>query len=515
MVEKDKSVSEIVKSIDWKFAAENIDDDLHTDALFLETSVNLLKIKYGFSYSNALLIYNGHKGAFYFPREEAKELNNRVIDRLKQDNYWGKYINYNIVKKSIELERVWEKYLYFKNFSHLETETLLELYCIQLQKHYELYEFCWIPEILQDDEFGIEFLLKEIINKYDSTFNQKDILNVGSISNSKTVYKKHEEGIILIVEKILNDSSLKEVFNSSIKYIRTSLPFEIQKMIRRLISVYGYLGYHGYDERSPYDYNYYLSRINYYVQNKDEYKYLKKRLKHDVTDENIKKILGKLNDWEKNIFLIYSNWGVLKSRRRLAQLKNFYFLDMIIEEIAFRKKIPEDFIRFMVPQEFIEFLKSDNLPINIEQRSKQSLYYINNSGYSVFTGENVNGLSFINKENKMAATFRGSVAYPGYVTGQAYVVHRKSDIDMNELGNNAILVSKEADPDIFIVFDKIKAIVTDQGGITCHVASLAREFSIPCIIGTKYATQKIKHGDTIIVDGYSGIVQIVENINND
>ena len=53
---------------------------------------------------------------------------------------------------------------------------------------------------------------------------------------------------------------------------------------------------------------------------------------------------------------------------------------------------------------------------------------------------------------------------------------------------------------------KAAAIVTDEGGLTAHAAIVARELSIPCIVGTKFATRAFKDGDMVEVDADRGIV---------
>jgi pyruvate,water dikinase len=57
------------------------------------------------------------------------------------------------------------------------------------------------------------------------------------------------------------------------------------------------------------------------------------------------------------------------------------------------------------------------------------------------------------------------------------------------------------------VLSKVSAIVTDEGGITCHAAIVSRELNIPCIIGTRIATKAFKSGDIIEVDADNGIVR--------
>ena len=51
--------------------------------------------------------------------------------------------------------------------------------------------------------------------------------------------------------------------------------------------------------------------------------------------------------------------------------------------------------------------------------------------------------------------------------------------------------------------------VTDEGGITCHAAIMARELHKPCIIGTKIATKVLNNGDEVEVDANNGVVRIL------
>jgi len=58
--------------------------------------------------------------------------------------------------------------------------------------------------------------------------------------------------------------------------------------------------------------------------------------------------------------------------------------------------------------------------------------------------------------------------------------------------------------------NKASAFITDEGGITCHAAIVARELGKPCIIGTKIATKVLKDGDEVEVNADKGIVKIIK-----
>jgi pyruvate,water dikinase len=83
--------------------------------------------------------------------------------------------------------------------------------------------------------------------------------------------------------------------------------------------------------------------------------------------------------------------------------------------------------------------------------------------------------------------------------------------EVNLIQNDEILCVVTTNPDYLPAMQKASAIITDEGGITCHAAIIAREMKKPCIVGTKIATKVLKDGDLVEVDADSGVVRILEN----
>lgn len=105
-------------------------------------------------------------------------------------------------------------------------------------------------------------------------------------------------------------------------------------------------------------------------------------------------------------------------------------------------------------------------------------------------------------------TVKGVSAASGKVTGAARVLLSYKDADKVRSGD--ILVATMTTPDYISAMEKAVAFVTDEGGITCHAAIIAREFGVPCIVGTGNATQVLKDGDLVEVDADKGIVRKLE-----
>ncbi|MBU0760153.1 MAG: phosphoenolpyruvate synthase [Nanoarchaeota archaeon] len=98
----------------------------------------------------------------------------------------------------------------------------------------------------------------------------------------------------------------------------------------------------------------------------------------------------------------------------------------------------------------------------------------------------------------------GLGASPGIASGVVKVVHELSELEKIEKGD--VLVTKMTNPDMVVTMEKSAAIITDEGGITSHAAIISREMGIPAVVGTEDATEKLKDGDEVTVDGNSGKV---------
>jgi pyruvate,water dikinase len=77
---------------------------------------------------------------------------------------------------------------------------------------------------------------------------------------------------------------------------------------------------------------------------------------------------------------------------------------------------------------------------------------------------------------------------------------------MKDFKRGEVLVTKMTDPDWNAILTMSAAVITDEGGKTCHSAIISRELGIPCVVGTKNATTKLKTGDMVTVDCSSGQV---------
>jgi len=110
-------------------------------------------------------------------------------------------------------------------------------------------------------------------------------------------------------------------------------------------------------------------------------------------------------------------------------------------------------------------------------------------------------------EIKDTSEIRGAIAQKGIVKGIVKIVYTEDEL--NKINKGDILVTPMTRPEFIPVMRKTGAIVTDEGGVVCHAAIVAREMKKSCIIGTKIATKVLKDGDLVEVDANIGVVKII------
>lgn len=99
----------------------------------------------------------------------------------------------------------------------------------------------------------------------------------------------------------------------------------------------------------------------------------------------------------------------------------------------------------------------------------------------------------------------GHAAGIGWGTGRACVIH--CECELGRVAPGDILVTRVAGPALSHILTQVAGVVTERGGSTSHMASLARERGIPMVLGVLNATERIPDGSTVAVDGVAGVVR--------
>ncbi|MFH0936138.1 MAG: phosphoenolpyruvate synthase [Candidatus Woesearchaeota archaeon] len=99
---------------------------------------------------------------------------------------------------------------------------------------------------------------------------------------------------------------------------------------------------------------------------------------------------------------------------------------------------------------------------------------------------------------------KGLAASPHIGSGPVKIVANINDLI--KIQNGDVLVAKMTNPDYVTAMKKVKGIITDEGGTTCHAAIVGRELQVPVVVGTQNATKILKENEIVTVDGINGKV---------
>ncbi len=177
-------------------------------------------------------------------------------------------------------------------------------------------------------------------------------------------------------------------------------------------------------------------------------------------------------------------------------------------------------ISLMRPEECLDiFLRNKKIPIARAKARKNSAFvYFDKCSQSVSIGRSAKNLKekfdrvFLKRYPFDGKSIKGIVVFPGCYRGRVRVAEKFEDLKKIKKGE--ILVAPMTRPAYNMYIRHAGAIIVDEGATLSHASILAREFSIPCVIGTKIATKVLKDGDLVEVDADNGIVKRFDKVND-
>ncbi len=212
----------------------------------------------------------------------------------------------------------------------------------------------------------------------------------------------------------------------------------------------------------------------------------------DKKDDSIKKIEVK----KQEIGMFRSKDGENEKRKIKEDLQEKQISDeKEIKELArFGKKIEEHYGK---PQDIEWAVEKEE--IFIVQSRAVTTFKSKEDGEDTKSGERP-GI----KEETGKIILKGETASAGVYSGKVKIIRNLEELNKIEKGD--ILVTKMTTPDMVPAMQKAGAIITDEGGMTCHAAIVSREMGIPCLVGTEHATETLKEGELVTVHASRGVI---------
>ncbi|MFH2104889.1 MAG: PEP-utilizing enzyme [Parcubacteria group bacterium] len=226
-------------------------------------------------------------------------------------------------------------------------------------------------------------------------------------------------------------------------------------------------------------------------------------------------LIGQLNldkDTKKNINLIDFT-TIWQDERKANIMKVIGCFDRVIKEMSRRTKISKQYLYYLGVKDIEEINSLVDLKLlagELETRSQGVFFLRVGQTEHILSGQSYSDLrqyrdKLENETQSSERELHGSVAMTGTAIGRAVICQGLSSLAKVRPGD--IIVASMTRPEFMPALRKAAGIVTDEGGITCHAAIIARELNIPTVIGTKRATKVFKDGAMIEVRANHGIVR--------
>jgi phosphohistidine swiveling domain-containing protein len=218
--------------------------------------------------------------------------------------------------------------------------------------------------------------------------------------------------------------------------------------------------------------------------------------------------LEELEDGElKKMIEITHMFSYLKEMRDDYRRPSYYAFIPFWQEISKRTGLSIKETNYLLERELIEFIGTKNTQRykHLAKKRQKVFSIVLDKGTTQIFAADISERYLGKQKDSHVNELNGTVACRGIVRGRVCVVFHQGEFEKFVEGD--VLVTTMTHPEFLSVMKQASAIVTDEGGITCHAAIVARELGKPCIIGTKIGTKVFKDGDMVEVDAERGVVK--------
>jgi len=430
------------------------------------------------------------KGFYYGP--ESVIFGDLVMARNKEEKGYLAGVFERIYSLGEELLRLTET-IRKTDYSCVGEEELIELF----RKFSEMYQTFAISLMGFNIQFPVERKLRELVKGRKNPDEGLSVLSFPSKEN----FSAQEQANLLRIRSILDKSRITTM---------EALTKEARKEINDHAYEYGWINARGGQDR-PWSEKEIFDRCMGITGDASE-KLADLREHKEKIRKKCEKLLRELKaDEEIFTFVMIAKELVYFRTYRTDYLnKSFFNIKNLLETIAKKRGLSyNDMMHLRID----EIINNSKVPRSeISRRMKEYMLITLEQGKLIFSsdpGEIEKVLRDHCEElSSDAEEIKGTAAYKGLVKGRAKIVANKKEMAKVERGD--ILIAPMTTPDMLPAMERAAGFVTDEGGITCHAAIVARELKKPCVIGTKVATKTFSDGELIEVDADNGKVRSIK-----
>ncbi len=336
-------------------------------------------------------------------------------------------------------------------------------------------------------------------------------------SVEKSVLQQQDEDFFSLLSFVSGNPGLRKLFaEKDVESIASDLHLhpEFQTQLAEHVGKYDWMQFH-YDGPTLLGEAYFLELLKAELaQGTDAGQTLEELKKKPILLAEKQKRISEefgLSEREEYWFEVARSFSFLKSQRKDTVFYAQRCAEGLLAEISRRLGVSVKQLKHLTHAELLRAIESRVVDGALLQQRVESCILVSTAGTEqVLVGEKA--LEYVKmveqkKDVEGVNELKGTPACVGFARGIVKLVAKAEDMAKMKKGD--ILISPATNPNLVPAMRKAAAIVTDEGGITCHAAIVSRELGIPCVVGTKIVTHAFKDGDLVEVDAVKGIIRRV------
>lgn len=473
--------------------------------------------KQGLDFSVHYCFLDSGKADWYILHDDMNKVTNTVLENLKKNSNYGKKLMKLWVKDEAQYEKMCKE-IDKKDLTKLTNTEFLEYQdkCFRI-----ILNRGSSSSIIDGFALGSDELIAGKIKQAFESSSLKDKMRFTEAFSILTApihlsFINYAEVELLKLALKIKQTKFALLFENMTAY-------EIDKKIKgtkvgKLISLHQnkyYWTRNNYVDDNILENDYFIEELKKILSSKlnlnEEIKRLSNTPKVNKSKkEKLMKVM-KINEEIKGLIKISEDFTYWQDERKRSSFLTTHYLSKFIEEASKRTKVSLDSLKYATQRE-MQFIFNGELKENeLLKRKQNGVYFWDKDGMEALVGNDADKVKesvLGSKDLGQVDDFRGLTASVGKAIGRVKIL--KSVTELFKIEQGDVLVAVMTRPDYIPAMKKASAIVTDEGGITCHAAIVSRELQIPCIIGTKIATKVLKDGMMVEVNANHGWVKIIK-----
>lgn len=446
--------------------------------------------KYPYGQRTAYAGFSNNRADWYHNLEELKKTAQIIIKKSKKDKFF--------CDKLIQEFKPWEEKFY-QECAKLHNLDLQKLDLEEIPRLYSKFAQIYLKKLQGSsliDGFALstDTILAQDIQDYLKTKNKRDkFVEYFSVLTAPTFLSFLQLEEVALLEKVLEAKSKPEKKQGLIKQHQDNYFWIQNNYVKDNILGLDFFE-HRFNDFKKVDCQRELNNIR-------EIPAKNQKLKDALIDEI------DLPEQLQTLMYITDKFNAWQDERKKGTFFATHYVSQLLDSIAKKTKYTLEQLKYTVPSEIKEIVSEIIGSGELDKRRKHCMVMWVGDEYEIITNTSlIKTLDEIGTGKNIQTTeLRGLTASRGITKGRVKIVLGADEVSKIEDGD--VLVAVMTRPDYLIGMRKAAAFITDEGGITCHAAIVAREMKKPCIIGTKISTKVLKDGDLVEVDANKGLIR--------